>query len=304
MSDFKFYGTWPIVPTPLLANREEIDQEAMRRVVDFYVKAGVEGLWMLGTRGEGPAMLPSFIRQALEVAVQHAKGRVQIVTGCGNVGTLQTLENVKMAEDCGVDLVHITEPYYYRFEGKPYGERELVAHYEAIADNANVPVTIYFHDNRWPNVTPGKCPEPIKRLARHPNIVGLKASVGDQRILQSLVWETDSENFGIATTFGHMAYASLIIGCHATTAPEAVVAPGMFVDMYNVVQQRDYEKAMEIQRKLIPLCNALRGFDAPSTKVAAAALGLCSERLVAPLQPMIEPHRSNLIELVKTGGWY
>lgn len=226
MSDFKFYGTWPIVPTPLMADREEIDEAAMRRVVDFYVKAKCEGMWMFGTRGQGPIMLPRLIKRALEVAVDHAKGRIKICTGCGNVGTLQTLEMVKMSEDCGVDLVHITEPYYYRFDGKPYGERELLYHYETIADKANVPVTIYFHDNRWPNVIPGKCPEPVKRLAAHPNIVGLKASVGDQRILQSLVWETEDQNFGIATTFGHMAFASLVTGCHGTTAPEAVAAPG------------------------------------------------------------------------------
>lgn len=78
----------------------------------------------------------------------------------------------------------------------------------------------------------------------------------------------------------------------------------MFVDMYNAVQKGDYARGLDIQRKLIPLCNALRGFDAPSTQVSGYALGLCSERLSMPMQPMIEPHRTDLINLVKRGNWY
>ncbi len=299
-------GTWPIIATPMTAD-EEIDEEGMRRVVDFEADAGVEGLWMMGTRGEGPNLRERIIRRALEVAVDQAKERgIGVVTGCGAPGTHQTIENVRVAEDCGVDMVHITEPYYYKFDGKPYGERELLAHYEAVADAANVPVVIYFHDNKWPNVTPGRCPEPIKKLAAHPNVAGLKASVGDQRILQSLVWETEdvSDDFGVMITFGHMTYAGLATGCHGTTAPAAAIAPKMFVDMYIAIKEGDLEKGMELQRQVIPLCNAMRGFDAPSTKVAFAALGLCEEHLSMPLQPMIEPYRTQLIELVQTGDYY
>ena len=78
----------------------------------------------------------------------------------------------------------------------------------------------------------------------------------------------------------------------------------MFVDMYIAIKEGDLEKGMELQHQVIPLCNAMRGFDAPSTKVAFAALGLCEEHLSMPLQPMIEPYRTQLIELVQTGDYY
>ena len=78
----------------------------------------------------------------------------------------------------------------------------------------------------------------------------------------------------------------------------------MFVDMYIAIKEGDLEKGLDLQRRVIPICNALRGFDAPSTKVALSALGLCDEPLSMPLQPMIEPYRQRLIDMVKSGEYY
>ncbi len=303
MSDFQFEGTWPIVPTPLTED-EEVDEPALRRVINYEIDGGVEGLWMFGTRGEGPNLRARIHRSALEIAMDEVAGRVKVVTGCGAPGTQQTIENIRLAEECGVDLVHVTEPYYYKLDGKPYGERELEAHYQEVADSAGVPVVLYFHDTKWPGITPGICPEPITRLAAHTNVVGLKASVGDQRIMQSLVWETQDENFGVMITHGAMVFAGLAIGCHGTTTPEAAFAPRLFVDMFIAMREGDLAKGLELQQKVIPLCNAIRGFDAPSSKVALAAIGLMDERLSMPLQPMQEPYRQRLIDLMQSGEYF
>jgi len=304
MSDFRMEGTYPIVPTPLTAD-EEVDEEGLRRVINYEIDGGVDGLWMLGTRGEGPNLGPSMHQRILEVTMDEVNGRVPVVTGCGVPGTKQTIENVRLAESCGADVVHITEPYYYKLDGKPYGDRELVAHYEAVAEAAQVPVVIYFHDTKWPTLVAGQCPEPIKKLAAHPNIVGVKVSSGDQRILQSMVWDTEeiTDNFSVMITFGHMAFAGLLVGCHGTTAPESAFAPKLFVEMYIAIREGDLTKALELQKKSLPLANALRGYDAPSGKVALAAIGLCEEYMSMPMQPMPEPARQNLIDLMKSGEY-
>ena len=165
-----FAGVWPIMPTPLNADGT-IDEDGTRRVVNFLVEGGMDGLWMFGTRGEGPNLLPKYHRRELEVAMEASNGRIPIVTGCGRPGTEHTIENIRVAEAVGVDMVHVTEPYYFKMK-----EHEMEAHYRAVADAVKVPLVIYFHDTKYPNVRPGVCPPIIKELAARDNVVGIKVS--------------------------------------------------------------------------------------------------------------------------------
>ena len=208
MAQPTFAGVWPIMPTPLNADGT-IDEAGTRRVVNFLVEGGMDGLWMFGTRGEGPNLLPQYHRRELEVAMEASNGRIPIVTGCGAPGTEHTIENIRVAESVGVDMVHVTEPYYFKMK-----EQEMAAHYRAVADAVKVPLVIYFHDTKYPNVRPGVCPPIIKELAARDNVVGIKVSTGDQRIMQSIAWETQevTDNFGVMVTDGQMFVAGMLVG--------------------------------------------------------------------------------------------
>jgi 4-hydroxy-tetrahydrodipicolinate synthase len=285
---------------PPLTVDEEVDEEGLRRVIDYVVEGGVDGLWMFGTRGEGPNLGSETHRRALEITMDEVNGRVSVVTGCGAPGTQHTIDNIRVAEACGVDLVHVTEPYYYKMK-----DTEMLAHYEAVVEAARLPVVIYFHDGKYANIKPGVCPEVVKKLASNPKVVGIKASTGDQRVLQSLVWGTQdvTDNFGVMVTDGLMFVAGMLVGCSGATPPEAAFAPKLFVDMQIAVKEGDLARAFELQKTVVPLTDAITGFGAPSSKVALAALGLCEEYVSMPLQPMPEPHRQRLIDLMKSGEY-
>jgi 4-hydroxy-tetrahydrodipicolinate synthase len=297
MAEWK--GVWPIMPTPL-TDDEEVDEEGLRRVINYVIEGGVHGLWMLGSRGEGPNLSPRIHCRVLEVTKDEVRGRVPIITGCAAPGTRQTIENIRLAEEYDVDFVQVTEPYYYAMKNP-----ELAAHYEAVADATKTPLVIYFHDHRYPNVKPGVCPEMIKKLAGHPNVVGMKVVTGDQCILQSLIWETEkiTDDFGVMVTDDQQVFAGLLVGCVGTTSPAAAFAPKLYVAMYNAIKKGDLAQGLELQKKAIPLALAIRGFGAPSGKVAMAALGLCGERVSMPLQPMPEPYRQHLIDLMQSGEY-
>ncbi|MAE29023.1 MAG: hypothetical protein CMJ87_08625 [Planctomycetes bacterium] len=299
MSQFRFDGIWPIMPTPLTVD-ERIDEVGTRRVVNFLIEGGSHGLWMFGTRGEGPNLLPEYHRRALEVAMDEANGRIPIVTGCGAPGTEHTIESIRVAESVGVDLVHVTEPYYYKMK-----DAEMMAHYQAVADAVKIPLVIYFHDAKYPNVRPGICPAVIKEMAARPNVVGIKVSTSDQRVLQSIVWETQevTDNFGVMVTDGQMFVSGMIAGCAGATPAEAAFAPKLFAEMYKLAKQGNWAEALELQKTIIPLSDAITGFGAPSGKAIYAALGLCEEWVSMPLQRMPEPHRQQLSDLVKTGQY-
>ncbi len=297
MAEWK--GVWPIVPTPLTED-EEIDEEGLRQVINYEIEGGVHGLWMLGSRGEGPNLCPRKHRRALEITKAEAHGRVPIITGCAAPGTRQTIENIRLAEECGVDFVQVTEPYYYKMKNS-----ELLAHYEAVVEATRTPLVIYMHDDKYTNITPGKCPELIKRLAAYPKVVGMKVVTGNQCILQSLIWEIEkiTDNFGVMVTEDQMVFAGLQAGCAGTTSPAGALAPRLYVEMYNAVKNGDLARGLELQKQAIPLALAIRGFGAPSGKTAMAALGLCGERVSMPLQPMPEPYRQHLIDLMQSGEY-
>ena len=108
-----------------------------------------------------------------------------------------------------------------------------------------MPLVIYFHDTKYPNVRPGVCPPIIKELAARDNVVGIKVSTGDQRIMQSIAWETQevTDNFGVMVTDGQMFVAGMLVGCAGTTPPEAAFAPKMYAEMYRLTQQANGQGA-------------------------------------------------------------
>ena len=86
MSEWK--GVWPVLPTPLTKD-EEADEEGLRNVINYAIEGGVHGLWMLGSRGEGPNLRPRVHKRVLEVTMEEVRGRVPVITGCAAPGTLR-----------------------------------------------------------------------------------------------------------------------------------------------------------------------------------------------------------------------
>ena len=97
MSAFRSEGVWPVLSTPLTAD-EESDEAGLRRVINYVIEGGVDGLWMFGTRGEGSNLLPTQHRRALEITMDEVAQRVPVVTGSGVPGTRHTIENIRLAE--------------------------------------------------------------------------------------------------------------------------------------------------------------------------------------------------------------
>ena len=293
MSKTTLEGIWPIVPTPLTAD-EELDEPALRRVVDFELAAGVHGLWLLGSRGEGPNLSTETQVRVVEVARDQVAGRVPLIAGCAAPGTKQTIENMHRVEDAGADLIQVAEPFYY-------GVREpwLLRHYEDVVEAARRPVVLYFLQDRHPYATPGQCPEYIRRFAPHPKCVGMKAATLDFAMILSMVTATKDEAFGVTVAAGKMIYSALMIGASGATSPESAFLPKLYVDLFNAARSGEHDKAWSLQQKALPFCDLFQSFDVPSSKAALFALGLGEEHLSRPFLPMPEPHRQQLIDLVR-----
>src|SRR5512140_394830 len=170
-------GVITALVTPFRNDR--VDEEALRRLVDEQIAAGIDGLVPVGTTGESPTLTNDEHIRVVEVVVQAAKKRVPVIAGTGSNSTKEAIELTAAAKKVGADATLQVTPYY----NKPTQDG-LYRHFKAVAEAAGLPVIVY-------NV-PGRTgcdllPDTIARLCDVPLVVGVKEATGNlQRAAQIL----------------------------------------------------------------------------------------------------------------------
>ena len=294
----KFQGVWPIIPTPLTPE-EDVDESTLRKIIQYVIEGGVHGIWMLGSGGEGPMLSSEVSRRTLAIAVEEAKGHVPVAAGISAFSLRQALVNMNMAREAGVDVVFSTEPKYYKLSADM-----IVEYFLALADARELPLVVYHWPNAWPSgsMTAGSITNTLGRLAKHPNIVGMKDVTGDPRDFQRLIFALGSEDFTIMTAAGRLLFITLALGGHGGAFLESVIAPKLYVDLYESFKGGDLSRTRELQRKLAPLGDVL---NAPfcgggaSVKQALNFMGLCSLYMSKPLKGMDDEDRGHISSVMK-----
>ena len=280
-----FGGSIPALITPMRGGA--VDEEALIRLVDWHVQEGSNGLVPVGTTGESPTLSHDEHKQVVEIVIKQAAGRVPVIAGAGSNNTIEAIDFAKHAQQAGADAILTVAPYY----NKPTQEG-MYQHFKAIAGAVKLPVILY-------NV-PGRTIadlsiETVDRLAREcGNIVGIKDATADltRPSLQRLKTGEDfiqlSGEDGTALAFNAHGGA----GCISVTAN---IAPRLCADFQESCLGGDYDKALEIQDRLMPLHKALFCEPSPGpVKYGASLLGLCSDEVRLPLVPVSEAAREQV----------
>ena len=266
-----------IVPmiTPLDAD-ERLDVPAVRRLVEYLLAAGVQGLFILGSGGEGPALRPA-VRHALAAATADVvAGRVPIVAGLLEPSTVRVLEELDALERLGIAGYVATTPYYYG----GYGANDLLNHFRRVAAATDRPLLLY----NIPQLTRVVLPvELVPELAAVPNIVGIKDSSGDWPAFQQLLAGRSRPDFAILQGQQGLCAASLLAGADGLVPGYANVYPQLLVDLDRAGRQGDVAGAHAKQQQLDTLLQACGRVKLHAQKVLAAAMGLIQDRQASPL---------------------
>ena len=143
-----------------------VDEEAFARFVDWQITEGTDGLVPTGTTGESPTLSHEEHKRVVEITVSVARGRVPVVAGTGSNSTEEAIDLTRHAKAAGAAAALIVTPYY----NKPTQEG-MYLHFKAIADAVDLPIIIY---NIPPRSVIDMSVETMARLAKHPNIIGVK----------------------------------------------------------------------------------------------------------------------------------
>jgi 4-hydroxy-tetrahydrodipicolinate synthase len=236
-------GIIPAMVTPI-NDQEDLDEAALRRLVNHLIAGGVHGLFPIGSQGEFFAFNPEEKRRVFEVVVDETAGRVPVYAGTGAITTRQVIELNKIAEEAGVDVVSVITPFFI----SP-NEAELYDHYVAIADATSLPVLLYNNPGRTGVKLSTSL---VARLAEHPNIVGIKDSSGDLTLTIEMIRQTD-DDFAVLMGRDSLIFAGLQHGIKGAIAATGNVVPALVVEIYEAFQQGDMARAMAAQEKLLPL---------------------------------------------------
>ena len=268
-----FRGSMPALVTPF-ANGQ-VDEKALKHLVEWHIEEGTHGLVPVGTTGESPTLSHEEHEYVIETVVKTVAGRIPVIAGAGSNNTAEAIRFMQFAEKVGADGALVVTPYY----NKPT-QRGLIEHYTALANCADLPIIIY---NIPARSVIDMVPDTMGKLAEHKNIAGVKDATGDVARV-SRQRETCGEDFiqltgEDASALGHAAHGGK--GCISVTAN---VAPRLCAEFQEALMAGDFPKALEYQDRLMPLHEAI--FMEPGVvgaKTGLSILGHCSDEVRSPI---------------------
>lgn len=275
-------------------NDGKIDEQALRRIIDWQIKEGTHGLVPVGTTGESPTLDHREHKRVVEICVEAAGGRVPVIAGAGSNATTEAIELAQHAQQAGADAVLSVAPYY----NKPTQEG-LYRHFAAVAEAIDIPIILY-------NI-PGRSVveisvETMARLAAIPNIIGVKdasANIArasrDRAACPKDFIRVSGED---ATALGFMAHGGA--GCISVTSN---IAPKLCSEFQTACLKGDFATALSIQDRLMPLHDALFCEASPApTKYAASLLGFCRAEARLPIVPLSDKGRDLVRSAMVSAG--
>ena len=221
-------------------DRVRVDEEMMRQLVDFHISAGVQGLFVLGSTGQGPAMTIEERKHAAAIALDQAKKRIPVVIHVGTADAWSTTDLAEHAAAHGADAVAIVPPYYY----SDHTEYEIIAHYQSVHKAVSLPIYIYENPKySGISIPPGFA---LRMKAEVPALKGIKVAYGQGALLEYVRLLPDVSIFtGNADLFGLVPF-----GLAGMINPPTSFVPELCVALFKALDSKDYLAAVEAQKKV------------------------------------------------------
>lgn len=255
----------PIV-TPM-TDDEEINTDELRRQIERMISAGIHGIFVFGTNGEGYILSEAEKKEILSVCIEQVHGRVPVYAGTGCISTAETIRMSQWAEKAGADVLSIITPSF-----AAASQKEMITHYRKVADSVNCPIVLYNIPARTGNAL---APASVRELSKVPNIVGVKDSSGNfDNILQYIEMTREREDFAVLSGNDSLILWTLLAGGRGGIAGCANVFPENMVAIYEHFVKNELAQARKAQDAIRPFRNCFR-FGNPNTivKEAVAMLG-------------------------------
>jgi len=277
-------GSIVAIVTPMFDDGS-LDKDSLRKLIDWHVAEGTDGIVIVGTTGESATVNPDEHVELIKLAVEHVAGRVPVIAGSGGNSTVEAIALTRHAKAVGADATLQVVPYYNR----PTQEG-MYRHFKAIAEAVDLPVILYNVPGR---TVADMANETVLRLAGVDNIVGIKDATGNVgrgiELLRGLKRSVGAsgKQFAVYSGDDPTAMALMFCGAAGNISVTANVAPRAMHELCAAAMAGDVASAVAINDRILDLHAKL--FVEPNpvpVKWALAEMGKMPAGLRLPLAPL------------------
>ena len=287
------HGSMVALVTPMNADNS-LDWASLHKLVDWHLEQGTHAIVAVGTTGESATLAVDEHLAVVKKIVDQVNGRIPVIAGTGANSTSEAVELTQAAKDAGVDACLLVTPYY----NKPTQEG-LFLHHAHIAQAVAIPQFLY-------NV-PGRTgvdmkPETALRLAKVPNIIGIKEATGDLERAKLLIEQAPS-SFAIISGDDATAVDLILLGGKGDISVTANVVPAAIARMCELALAGNAEEARAMNERLLPLHTAMFLESNPiPVKWAVEQLGLIQSGIRLPLTRLSEQYHQQVKTAMQANG--
>lgn len=286
-------GVYTALVTPF--RDYSVDEENLRRLIDFQLEAGVNGLVPCGSTGESATLSFEEHERVIEITIEQVRGRVPVIAGTGSNSTQETIELTEGARKLGADMSLLTTPYY----NKPTQEG-LYRHFKKVAEEVDIPLVLYNIPGRTGiNMTP----ETVKRLSEIPNIAGIKEASGSL-VQAAEIYRLTEGRFAILSGDDNLFLPMMSVGATGVISVASNILPRDMLDLFDAFHVRgNIGEAKGLNARLMPIFQTLFIETNPiPVKESLYYMGMMEREFRLPLCPMSEGNRDALAGVLKAFG--
>jgi len=272
----------------------DLDEEALRKCVRFWMESGVSGLVPCGSNGEAPYLSREERRKVIEIVVDEVNGKIPVVAGTGSMSTRETILFTKDAKDLGVDAALVVTPFYFKLSN-----REMHEHYRTLLEFVDLPIVLY----SVPKFT-GFSLEPTvisQIVSEYENVVGVKDSSGNIDTIAEIT-RLVGDKISVLAGTADVTLPTLMLGGRGAVIAVANVLPKMCISLYEAFRRGDYEEASKLQKRISYLNEVLvkRHNQLSAIKEALNLRGLTGGYPRRPVLPLEGEEKNEIKDVLET----
>jgi len=286
-------GSLVAIVTPM-HDDGSLDLDAFRKLIDWHVREGTDGIVVVGTTGESPTVDFDEHHLLIRTAVEHLNRRIPVIAGTGANSTREAIELAAYAKQAGADMSLSVVPYY----NKP-AQEGLYRHFRAIAEAVGIPQIIYNVPGR---TVADLANDTMLRLAQIPNIVGLKDATANIERASDLLRQLPAD-FAVYSGDDATGLALMLLGGRGVISVTANVAPRLMHEMCLAALAPDVARARELNNKLLGLHRNLFVEANPiPVKWAVSQMKLIKPGIRLPLTPLADSFHERVRAAMRAAG--
>lgn len=240
-------GTITALVTPF--RQQAVAYDDLRKLVEFQIKGGVDGMVPVGTTGESPTLSHEEHMDVIRAVIEMVRGRVPVIAGTGSNNTLEAIELTQLSDQAGADAMLVVAPYY----NKP-SQEGVFNYFSAVADCTDKPIILYS--------IPGRCGIEIsvgvvERLrAKYPHVRYIKEAGGSVDRVDQLK-QAMGKDITVLSGDDSLTLPFMAVGAEGVISVASNLLPKEIVKLVNTAAENDFAKAAKLHRKLYPIFKAL-----------------------------------------------